>query len=229
MRGTMTAENDEIPPPSGPTPPSSPGSTPRAPVSPSLAASHGSWTRILLEVALITLGVFLALMVDQWRERADHRQLAEDVLRRFHTEFTTNRAAVAAVRPKHENALAGIQAYFGASPAERATMKYPYFSTDPAFLEYTAWDLAIATQALAYVDPDIAQQVAHVYAVQRQLDGATRDITLVMYTRAGDADPVPLTRSLATYFGDCTLIEPRLLALYDEILPRLDARLRAVD
>jgi hypothetical protein len=27
---------------------------------------------------------------------------------------------------------------------------------------------------------------------------------------------------MAVYFGDCTLIEPRLLGLYDEMLPRLD-------
>ena len=213
---TSTDEVAPAPPPpaSNPTPP------------PALAGlNRGTYAKILLEGALITLGVFLALMADQWREQAGHQQLAEDTLRRFRTEFRTNRAAVAAVRDKHESSFARIQAYFAAEPAARATMTYPHFSTNPAFMEYTAWDLAIATQALAYVDPDLAQRVAHVYAVQRQLDGATRDITLVMYTRAGDADPAPLTISLATYFDDCNLIEPRLLKLYEEILAVLDARL----
>jgi hypothetical protein len=198
---------------------------PPSPVPPPGPLHRGTYGKILLEVALITLGVFLALMVDQWREGAEHRQLAEDTLRRFRTEFRTNRAAVAAVRDQHESSFARIQAYFAAEPAARATMTYPHSATNPAFMEYTAWDLAIATQALAYVDPDLAQLVAHVYAVQRQLDGATRDITLVMYTRAGDADPAPLTVSLATYFDDCNLIEPRLLKLYEEILSTLDARL----
>ena len=186
---------------------------------------EGSYGKILLEVALITLGVFLALMADQWRERAEHRELAEDTVRRFRAEFQTNRKAVAGVIDKHVQALATIQAYFNADAAARSKMDYPFFPTDPAFLEYTAWDLAIATQALSYVEPDLAQAVAHVYAVQRQLDNSTKDITLVMYDRAGEADPVPFTRSLATYFGDCGLHEPRLLKLYDEILPRLDARL----
>jgi hypothetical protein len=186
---------------------------------------RGTYGKILLEVALITLGVFLALMVDQWREGAGHRQLAEDTLRRFRSEFRINRAAVAAVRAKHESSYQKIQAYFAAEPAARATMPYPSSATNPAFMEYTAWDLAIATQALAHVDPGLAQRVAHVYAVQRQLDAATRDITLVMYTRAGDTDPAPLSISLATYFDDCNLIEPRLLKLYEEILADLDARL----
>lgn len=208
-------------------PPVAPPATPEPlPSAPQPAARQGKpYSRVVIEVALITLGVFLALLADGWRERADHRQLAEDTLRRFRAEFTANREAVAAVQGQHVASLEKIGAYFAADPAVRATMPYPFMATNPAFLEYSAWDLAIATQALAYVDADLAQGVAHVYTVQRQLDGATRDITLVMYSRAGDADPVPLTRSLATYFGDCALIEPRLLALYDEILPRLDARL----
>jgi hypothetical protein len=184
---------------------------------------RASWGRILVEVGLITAGVFLALLVDEWRERAEQRQLAEDTLRRIRTEFRANRAAVAGVKDKHVEYLKRIGAYFNADAAARAAMPYPYLPTDPAFLEYTAWDLAIATQALGYLDPDVAQAAAHVYAVQRQLDGATRDATHVMYLHAGNADPTPLTRSLAVYFGDCTIIEPRLLTLYDEILPRLDA------
>jgi hypothetical protein len=191
----------------------------------SSAFHRGSYGKILLEVALIAIGVFLALWVDQWRERAAHHELAEATLRRFRTEFTANRKAVAGVLDKHASSLDHIRTYFGADPATRSNMKYPFMATNPAFMEYTAWDLALATQALNYIDPDLAQTVAHVYAVQRQLDSATHDITLVMYSRGGDSDPIPLTRSLSLYFGDCTLIEPRLLTIYDDALAKLDARL----
>ena len=151
-------------------------------------------------MVLITLGVFLALLVDEWRERAEHRELAEASLRRFRTEFKANRDAVASVKDKHVAALEKIRVYFAADPVTRSRMAYPFMATDPAFMEYTAWDLALATQALAYIEPDLAQGVAHIYAAQRQLDSATHDITLVMYGRGGDADPVPLTRSLSTLF-----------------------------
>jgi hypothetical protein len=202
------------------------------PPSPPASSRHagwhrGSWSKILVEVGLITAGVLLALLVDEWRERAGHRQLADDTLGRIRSEFRGNRAAVAGVKDKHAAYLKRISDYFNADAAARASMPYPFLPTDPAFLEYTAWDLAIATQALGYLDPELAQAAAHVYAVQRQLDAATRDATHVMYLHAGNADPTPLTRSLAVYFGDCTLIEPRLLKLYDEILPRLDAAIEA--
>jgi hypothetical protein len=186
---------------------------------------RGSYGKIVLEVVLITLGVFLALLVDEWRERSEHRELAEASLGPFRNDFRANRDAVAAVLTTHEATLARMRAYFAADAAARARLPYPYAATDPAFMKYAAWDLAIATQALSYIEPDLAETIAQVYTVQRQLDGATRDITLVMYSRAGDADPVPLTRSLSVYFGDCVLIEPRLITLYDEALAKLDARL----
>lgn len=54
---------------------------------------------------LISIGVFLALMGEQWRENAHTRQLAEGSLRRFRSEILTNRKAVAAVKDYHVTLL----------------------------------------------------------------------------------------------------------------------------
>jgi uncharacterized protein YjeT (DUF2065 family) len=51
---------------------------------------------IALEVVLISGGVFLGLMGEQWRERTEQRELANEALRRFRTEIRTNRDSVAA-------------------------------------------------------------------------------------------------------------------------------------
>src|SRR5262245_32508359 len=50
-----------------------------------------------LEVLLISAGVFLGLMGEQWRETQHRRELAEQALRRFKTELTANRTAVESV------------------------------------------------------------------------------------------------------------------------------------
>jgi hypothetical protein len=180
-----------------------------------------------LEVLLISAGVFLGLMGEQWRERAEHREIAEVSLRRFRTELQANRQAVAAVADKHvlklKNLQSYLRAYAMADPKAKRQLAWPDTGTDPAFLEYSAWDLALATQSLAYIDSELAFSIAHVYAAQRQLDDATRGITQAMYATP-DAI-VFLSNGLMTYFGDCTLIEPRLLKIYDEILPRLDRAL----
>ena len=181
-----------------------------------------SLLRIALDVALISVGVFLGLLAQQWRESADHRELAQESLRRFRSEFQTNRSAVAGVKDKHVDGLKGIREYYQTDSIARVKLPLPFDGTNPAFLEYTAWDVAIATQSLAYVDPDLAQAISHVYAVQRQLDNSTRTITEVMYAKAGSPDTRSFLASMAIYFSDCELIEPRLLALYDEIIPRLN-------
>jgi hypothetical protein len=187
---------------------------------------HGkSFAKLLLEVALITTGVFLGLMAEQWRENREHHQLAQASLRRFRDEFVVNRKAVASVQNRHTVGLQKIQAFVRAAPADRQKLGFPFESTDPAFLEYAAWDVALATQSLTYIDSDLAHAISQTYAVQRQLDNATHTITQVMYTRAGDPDLLGFLRSMSVYFGDCTLIEPRLLSMYDDIIPRLNRAL----
>jgi hypothetical protein len=192
-------------------------------------ATHRSKSlfKIGLEVLLISAGVFLGLMGEQWREHAEHRELAEASLRRFRTELQANRQAVASVKDKHVSKSKALESYVrsydAADAAGRQKLAWPDTGTDPAFLEYSAWDLALATQSLAYLDSDLAFSIAHVYAAQRQLDTATLGITQAMYATTDSM--VFLRNGLATYYGDCTLMEPRLLTIYDAILPRLDRAL----
>jgi hypothetical protein len=185
--------------------------------------------KIVLEVVLISIGVFLGLAGEQWRESAHDRELAHASLRRFRSEFRANRKAVAEVRDRHDRKLKDMLAYFAAHRAELRAHEadgktpipqpLPDTATDPAFFEYAAWDLALATQSLAHMDQDLAFAIAHVYQVQRQIDESTRAITQTMYSFS---DELTWLRSVTTYFGDCTLLEPRLVTIYDDILPRLD-------
>jgi hypothetical protein len=164
-------------------------------------------------------------MAEQWRERAQKRELAQGSLQRFRSEFVTNRKAVLAVRAEHLEGLKAIQVFLKADSSTRAGLPFPFDGTNPAFFEYSAWEVALATQSLAYIDQELAHRIAHVYAAQRQLDGATRDITHVMYAKTAYPDLISFLTSMAVYFGDCNLIEPRLIALYDEIIPQLDRAL----
>ncbi len=197
------------------------GSTTTA-LTPAPRPKRRSLPKIGLEVLLIGLGVFLGLAGEQWREHAHQRELAAASLRRFRAEIARNRDAVIAVRNKHEAGLKAIEEYLAVDDRTRRNLAFPA-STDPAFLEYAAWDLAIATQSLGDIDQNLAQKIAGVYAIQHQLDNATRTITDVMYAKAGDPSRVPFLSSLALYFDDCNLIEPRLVSSYDEALKTLDA------
>lgn len=214
-------EDEEEGPPAGQSPPDVQAGAP-GPSAGKAGHRSKSLLKIGLEVLLISAGVFLGLMGEQWRERAQHHELAEESLRRFRAELRTNRGAVASVKDKHAAKLKDLQSYFAADPGARQKLAVPDTGLDPAFMEHAAWDLALATQSLAYIDSDLAFAISHVYTVQQQLDELTRAITHVMYSTPNIG---AFLGGVATYFGDCTLIEPRLLTIYDEILPRLDRAL----
>ena len=50
--------------------------------------------KVGLEVVLITIGVFFALLADQWRDASHERALAADALRRFRAEIVANQQSV---------------------------------------------------------------------------------------------------------------------------------------
>jgi uncharacterized protein YjeT (DUF2065 family) len=68
-----------------------------------------SLLKIALEVALISIGVFLGLAGEQWRERAQHHEMAEESLRRFRTELMANRQAVVKVKDYHVATRKGVE------------------------------------------------------------------------------------------------------------------------
>src|ERR1051325_3636670 len=77
-----------------------------------------SFVKLGLEVALITTGVFLGLLGEQWRENAHHRELAKASLERFRAEFRANKAEVNRVHPRHVQEYQGLQKYFADHQAE---------------------------------------------------------------------------------------------------------------
>jgi len=129
-------------------------------------AGKSVW-HIVLEVVLISAGVFLGLMGEQWRENRHHRELAEQALQRFRTEITSNQKAVGAVKDYHLERLSELRAYFDAPPEKRKDVSLHLTkSANPAFVDRTAWDLALATQSLSYLDSDLAFTLSAIYNLQ---------------------------------------------------------------
>jgi len=191
-----------------------------------------SLLKIGLEVALISSGVFLGLLGEQWRENARHRELAEVSLQRFRAEFRANRAEVERVKDRHAKELKGLQAYFAAhgkeltahlvDPRQPIPTAVPDTVTDSAGFLYSAWDVALATQSLAYIDPELVASMSAAYRMQQMYEDSHRAIAQTSYSFT---DPVYFLRGVMTYFDDAVLYEELLLKRYADLLPRLDKAL----
>jgi hypothetical protein len=193
---------------------------------PDFGGHHGggkSLFKLGLEVLLIAVGVFLGLAGEQWRERAQHRELAEQSLRRFLSEIEINRKSVAAVKDYHATTQNHLIAYFRADAKEREATAVEIRGLQPAFFEHTAWDLALATQSLAYIDSDLAFAISRVYSVQQEYDGLSRGILQAMYVRTPRENMDGFLSAVNIYYGDVVGLEPKLIERYDAITPRLSA------
>jgi hypothetical protein len=194
---------------------------------PSLAATphyRKSLLMIGFEVLLISGGVFLGLMGEQWRERTEQRELANESLRRFRTEIRTNRDAVAANADYHVRLRNEIQAYFKTKGTASVNMSQ---GLGPVFFERAAWDLAVATQALAYMDADLSFAISRVYTIQQGYASHQATVTpaVIFGGRSPAQDPEAFWRPVLWYLGDVSFFDPTILKAYDEILPRIDRAL----
>ena len=185
-----------------------------------------SLLKVGLEVLLISTGVFLGLMGEQWRERAHHRELAETSLRRFRDEILANRKSAAAVKDYHARTKKSLDDFFAADARTRNTDDVTVRGIQPASFERTAWDLALITQSLTFIDPSLTFALSRIYTTQQSYAELSRGILQAMYVLPPMSEnPIPFFGALSVYYGDIVYYEPRLLELYDEILPQIDRAL----
>ena len=184
-----------------------------------------SLLKIGLEVLLIGTGVFLGLMGEQWRERAQHRELAAESLRRFREEIAMNRTAVSTVKDYHATMKKTLDAYVSADPKAREKMDFQLRGLQPASFEHSAWDLAFVTQSLAHIDPQLVFSLSRIYTLQQSYGALSNGILQAMYIRTPDENLPGFFSAVAIYYGDIVLYEPKLLELYDEVLPRINRAL----
>ena len=189
---------------------------------------------LLVQFLLIGVAVFLGLQAYQWREDREHRDKARATLLNFRAEITKNRAAVVRVRPYHTalrdslaSGLRGGSATLGQVIGRFRFEGRPFIGIRTVDFSRTAWDLALATEALSYIDPALAFAIADVYHQQeifRDIQGAfMQNLFTPEYFR--DENGRAALTAVGAYIGDVHYQGPRMLELYEQLQPKLDSAL----
>jgi len=181
--------------------------------------------RVALEVVLISVGVFLGLAGEQWREDRRHHELAESSLRRFRSEIVENRKAVSDVRDYHATLLKQLQNYLSKDRKSRNSADVSIQGLRFVTFDQTAWDMALTTQALTYVDRDLAFALSHAYNMQKVVNEFTRGMTQAMYLIPMQDNFDAFAQAAEVYYGDAVFMEPKLLAEYDNLIAQIDRAL----
>jgi len=195
------------------------------------SGEHGkSFVNLLSEVVLIAVGVFLALWANNWHEDSEHRAQARAALRNFVGEMEANRQATQSNRSYHETLARELDQFLHSSepPSEDRFRKEVHFEgVRPVIYEHTAWDLALATQALSYIKPDLAFDISKVYTQQNAFQTLENSFLASTFTPASmSVDNLQgLAPAMVFYLADVNQQEPAILKLYGKVIPEVNSAL----
>jgi Tfp pilus assembly protein PilE len=192
---------------------------------------HGrTFLNLLIEVVLVAVGVFLALWANNWHEDREHRAQAQSALRNFAAEMDANRQATQRNRAYHETFARELREFLASKePAseDRLNKSVHFEGMRPVIFEHTAWDLALATQALSYLDPDLAFDISKVYTGQNAFQKLEDSFLAAAFTPASlSSDNVKgMATAMELYLIDVNQQEPTILQLYDKVIPEVKGAL----
>ena len=192
----------------------------------SFRGGQRSFLSLLIEVVLVAVGVFLALWANNWHEDREHRAQARAALRNFASEMEANRQATQRNRTYHETLVRELEQFLRSKepPSEERLYKEVHFEgVRPVIFEHTAWDLALATQALSYLKPELAFDISKVYTQQNAFQTLENSFLASAFTPASmSSDNVKgMATAMELYLIDVNQQEPAILQLYDKVIPEV--------
>jgi hypothetical protein len=196
----------------------------------SFRGGQRSFLNLLFEVVLIAVGVFLALWANNWHEDREHRAQARAALRNFASEMEANRQAMQRNRAYHEAFARELREFLASKePAseDRLNKSVHFEGMRPVIFEHTAWDLALATQALSYLDPVLAFDISKVYTDQNAFQKLEDSFLAAAFSPASlSGDNVKgMATAMELYLIDVNQQEPAILQLYDKVIPEVKGAL----
>lgn len=168
------------------------------------------WSVLFVEAVLVILSVLLALTLNGWRQNEFHEDLAAQALRNIEDQIRTNKTAVEEALAYHEMLLDDL-------PEDRGRA----VPLKPALIQNNAWETAQATQAVTYIDYDLAALASEVHELQEQYQHTVQAATQSLYLgvtpgRSGDSSTLPMLLDLRS-------LERLLLERYENLLSEIDA------
>ena len=180
-----------------------------------------SWiSRVLVESVLVVGSILLALALDEWNEDLEFQNLADRSLVNFEREIQQNRLRLADVTLFHlelRDVLVNMDASAVAVPA--TTIRNIMEGFQPAILVSTAWETAVATGALGYMEYDVVAGLSLTYNLQERLVTLNRsglNDLLVGGLRSGETEL--LVYAANRYMRELTGAEQELEGVYDLVL-----------
>jgi hypothetical protein len=186
----------------------------------------------LLEGLLIVVSVALGFGVAQFRESRSNRELAARVLTGLQAEVEQNLATLEPQVARYRKWLEALA--MAGTPKSHETGRDVFMATwpdlnlndikDPFPLPRRgAWDAALSTGALRFIDYEVAAGLSEIYQRQQSLESAVEKMPFAATSFFDPASREASVKQLAFQINAIELTEGFLVAAYRQYLPAIRA------
>jgi hypothetical protein len=124
-----------------------------------------SITHFIVEVFSVVFAVLLALGVNEWRESNNNEDLATEALSKVIQEIESNQNRLSKVLLNHKNIITEIDTVISKLKRKDDIVGFGDIIFEAP--SRTAWDAAVLTAAVNYLDYDMVEKITSVYSTQK--------------------------------------------------------------
>jgi hypothetical protein len=177
---------------------------------------------LAVEAVSVVFAVLLALAINEWRQGREEARVAADALARLRTEIQQNHDNLAGVLDQQEEALDGLGTAIDDLQAGRRPQGGFAFNFQTEQVRNAAWETALLTQAVRFIDYEEVSRAADVYELQELVNAGVQRV-LDRMSALGAGDDEQLVRDLQLVRGAATQLlslERQLVERYERFLER---------
>lgn len=176
--------------------------------------------QVLIESALIVISILVALGLDEWRQKREDAETAQQALSNFISEVQQNQARVDDAAPFNKGLLDVLERRYERSDIDTVEeFVIMVESYTPLVLQSTAWETALATGSLAKMEYNLVSALSLTYSLQNRYQLATRSgVANLTSPQNLSADKLDLAiYNAVRYLDDITNMEQELGVVYFEV------------
>jgi hypothetical protein len=182
---------------------------------------------LVFEVLCIVISILLALWIGDVAENFKNRKLAMKALINFRQELQANKDFMQQSLPLHTEYIKKLEAIQPPINSWSDIDRQIHFTgLGPSSAYNTAWDTAVATNALVQIDYDTVKSLSRVYLRQKYVESVRQKFLDVFYspTTFRNDNAVGLVQSMHIMFLDLARVEDNVIKDYEGVLKLIDER-----
>ncbi len=173
-------------------------------------------SRVLIEFLSVAFAVLFALLVNQWKENRHNNKLARASLENIHIEISNNKSTIEEMMQEHEKVIKILDSLviLSEKDIERNNID---LNISFELLSNTAWDAALLTQSISYMDMETVMEISMIYKLQEYYDSFTKEYIIknIYNTEFSINKDIKEIKSAQKFFTLILKTEKNLLEAYD--------------